>query len=85
MTVCIVEAVDWALYAEQISVKTKWNVIRGLLVGFLIEETADYIVLSPQLFSNDDGDDEVRCTLVVPRCCILKMNCVSVEQEADNE
>lgn len=85
MTICMVEAVDWALYAEQISAKTQWRVIRGLLVGFLIEETADHIVLSPQLFPNDDGDDEVRCTLVVPRCCILKMNCVPFEQGAIDE
>lgn len=80
----MVEAVDWAIFPEQIDTKSDWHVVRGLLVGFLIQDTVDYLVLAPQLFPDEGGAGEVRCTIVVPRQCIKKMTVQPMLLEAAN-
>jgi hypothetical protein len=66
-TIVSITAVDWAIYTEQMPVKSEFKMIRGDIVGFLVQEDDDKIVLAMQWFQ--DGD--IRPTLVVPKVCIL--------------
>lgn len=59
-------AVDWGMYGDQTSDKTEFKIVWANVVGFLVSEDEEKIVLAPQWF--DEGD--TRCTLVIPKVCI---------------
>jgi hypothetical protein len=63
-----VEAVDWAFQAAQVDISHDFDVTHGLVVGFLVKETDDFISLTQQLFDNDD----VRATMSIPKCTIKR-------------
>ena len=62
-----IQAVDWGMYAEQVSRDTDFQIIIGWVHGEVIKETADLIVIAHQVFEAGD----VRHVVVIPKVCIL--------------
>lgn len=73
--VVVLEAIDWGIYTNQVSAKHEFDIVRGMVVGFLVSEDNEKIVLAPQWFY--DGD--TRCTLVVPKCTITNRTDLELE------
>lgn len=67
MTVVWLRAVDWNSYlAEQLSIDTKWEVAWCEIVGFLVAEDDEKVVLAMQDFDNGD----CRGVVAIPKVCI---------------
>jgi hypothetical protein len=68
----MVYAVDWNQYEEQHkpSKDEPYRSAKSWIVGFLIEETEEHLVLAHTSF--DFGD--VRYALVIPKCSIIQRN-----------
>lgn len=73
MKIVKVIAEDWAQYADQVEVTFSFKVSLGEIVGFLIQEDKDKIVIAHQLFPREDVPDDVRFTTVIPRKMIKKL------------
>lgn len=65
--VVMVCAKDWTLYNEQKSIYDKFEISIGYLIGFLIQEDKEKIVLAANYFE----DGQVRETTVVPKEAII--------------
>jgi len=77
--VVMVYAVDWNQYAEQHSpIGGDYHAAKGWIVGFLIEETDDHLVIAHTSF--DPGD--VRYAVVIPKCTIIQRNAFELKAEA---
>lgn len=64
--VVVLEAVDWGSTSEQTPAYYQFEIVRGMLCGFLISENDEFIVITQQWF--DAGD--VRNTMSIPKCTI---------------
>lgn len=69
MPIVAVFAKDWAMHSEQAERKFDFDVICGWVVGLLVREDDDKIVITHEWFPSDD---HVRCTSVIPKLCILE-------------
>lgn len=75
-TIVALKAVDWGVYGEQVSAKHSFDIVRADIVGFLVSEDEEKIVLTPQWFQ----DDGTRYTLVIPKCTITSRFDVVVKE-----
>lgn len=64
--IIVIEAVDWAMYHDQVDGDTEFDVIKGVIAGILVKETDDYIAITQQKFTTG----QVRQTISVPKVCI---------------
>ena len=62
-----IRAVDWAMHYSQSESDENFDIIHGDIVGFLVSEDVEKIVLTQQWF--DSG--QVRQTIAVPKVCIV--------------
>lgn len=67
--IVMLNAVDWALHAEQTSVNYEYSCIHAKIYGEVVALDDESIAVAPQVFDNED----VRCTLVVPLVCIKEI------------
>jgi len=65
-TAVALRAIDWGIQAEQLSERTDFDLARGDLIGYLVSEDDEKIVVTMQWFHGAG----VRCTLAVPKVCI---------------
>lgn len=65
-TIVVLQAIDWGIMTDQVSSRTDFQLTRANLVGFLVSEDEEKIVIAPQWFT----DEGIRCTLVVPQVCV---------------
>jgi len=73
MNIVRVIAEDWAQYTSMTEIVFPFEVSVAEVVGFLVQEDNDKVVLSHQLFPRDDTTDDVRYTSVIPKKMIKKM------------
>lgn len=66
----MVTATDWAHYDQQVDTAYEFTPIVGQIVGFLIKETDDYVVLAHQRFAKED---DVRFTSVITKSSITEI------------
>jgi hypothetical protein len=66
-TIVHITAVDWAMHYPQSDSEETFDIIHAEIVGFLVSEDAEKIVLTQQWF--DSG--QVRQTIAVPKVCIV--------------
>lgn len=59
-------AFDWSLQSEQVGPDYKMKILRGAVVGWLVSEDAEHIVIAQQNFY----DDGLRNLLSIPLGCI---------------
>jgi hypothetical protein len=67
LTIVCIQAVDWAMHHGQVAHDSGFEVVRGWISGFLVEETDEHIALTQQWFNSGD----VRQTISIPKVCIL--------------
>ena len=67
--VVAVLAKDWALYGEEAEFDYEFDLITGWIVGLLISEDDEKIIITHQWFP---GDDRVRRTSVLPKGNIVE-------------
>jgi len=67
MQIIEVRWIDSTEYPEQVSAREDWEVSTMQTVGYVIEETDDYVVLAQELCGKD-----VRRVIVIPDVCILE-------------
>jgi hypothetical protein len=79
--VCVVEAVDWGIIAEQTHSTAAFDIVRGTICGFLVSENDELLVLTQQWF-NDGG---VRCTLAIPKCTIINRTDLELQAKEKGE
>lgn len=65
-----VRAVDWSHYDIQTDSTFNFEPMEGMIVGFLLKETPDYIVLAHQQFSKEN---QVRFTSVITKPSIVEV------------
>lgn len=65
--VVVIEAVDWGIMAAQAPSTHEFDIVRGMVCGFLVSENDELLVLTQQWFA----DGGVRCTLAIPKCTII--------------
>ncbi len=76
--VVVIHAVDWCYYESQAPASCGlFNPIEGVIVGILVEETEDKIVLAHQWFPEQD---EVRHVTSIPMGNIIEIHRVTVNQ-----
>ena len=63
-----IKAVDWGYHNEQVEPGYKMEMVVGSIVGILVEEDDEKVVLAFQVF--DDGG--MRNLLSIPKRCIIE-------------
>ena len=76
MILVAIQAVDWAMHSAQVSSTYDFDMIHGLLVGFLVQETDEYVAITQQWFSSG----EVRQTISIPKVCIQAQWRIDLEE-----
>lgn len=71
MKIAKVIAEDWALYDGTYELGYPFKVSIAEVVGFLIQEDDEKVVLSHQYFPRSDATDDVRRTTVIPKKMII--------------
>ena len=72
MKIIRVKAIDWTQYTGFVEVVDHFNLLEAQVVGFLVKEDDERIVLSHQWFERDGATDDVRYTTVIPKQMILE-------------
>jgi hypothetical protein len=75
--ICCVLATDWSFYETQASIDSDFTPIDALIVGFVIHEDDDTLVMSHQYFPDQA---EVRHTTVITKSSILQRYHFTVEE-----
>lgn len=86
MKIVKVTARDWAQYSEMVDVTYKFEPTVATVVGFIVQEDEDQLVLSHQLFPDKCrySEDRVRYTTVIPKEMIKDIE-VLKDDPNDNE
>ena len=69
-----VQAVDWALYAEQLSPEHEFSIVTGTIYGQVVAWAKGGIVIAPQVFESGD----VRYAITIPFVCIETIDILQV-------
>lgn len=67
--ICVVLATDWSFYEAQACIENDFAPIDAIIVGFIIYEDDEKIVLSHQYFPDQN---EVRHTTVITKSSIIE-------------
>jgi hypothetical protein len=65
-----IEATDWTIYSEQHSALTKFSPTGCIIIGNLLMESSDQVVVALETFTEGSDILTVRETLAIPRCCV---------------
>lgn len=69
MILTAVYAVDWSTYeGENIHPGTDFKLLKAHVVGFVVSENSEKVVLAQQVFA----DGSLREVVVIPKVCILQ-------------
>jgi len=71
MKIAKVIAQDWALYDGSYELGHPFKVTLGEVVGFLVQEDDEKVVLSHHYFPRSEATDDVRRTTVIPKGMII--------------
>lgn len=74
MKIVKVIAEDWAQYSNTVEIVYPFQVSKAMVVGFVIKENDEKIVLAHQLFPRDDSVDDVRYVTVIPKKMIIEIS-----------
>lgn len=72
MKVVRVKATDWTQYSNPTDISDDFLLLEANIVGFLVKEDKEKIVLSHQWFERHGSCDDVRYTTVIPKKMILE-------------
>lgn len=76
MILIAVYARDWGCYCEQIDANHEFTLIYGWVIGKLIREDDEKIIIAHHWFPNED---QLRHTTTVQKSCIIKRHEYAVE------
>lgn len=79
MTIVAVYAHDWGCYCEQVDADYKFDLIYGWIIGKLIMENDDMIVLAHHWF---DRENQVRHVTTVQKSCVIRRQDFEVDTNA---
>lgn len=79
--VCVL-ATDWCYYEQTRSIHDKFTPIDGYIVGFVLEEDEEKIVLAHQVFKENES---VRHVTVVTKTSIIEMARMRVQDPTVEE
>lgn len=82
MTVAVVMASDWCYYEQTKSIYDKFTPIDGYIVGFILEEDEEKIVLAHQVFKDNES---VRHVTVITKTSIIERFDMKIDDECDEE
>lgn len=71
-----IEAVDWGVCSEQVAAGYSMPIVRGGVIGIVVDEDDDRMVLAQQIF--DDGG--MRALLSIPKVCISRRLALQVKE-----
>lgn len=69
--IIIMLARDWNLYEKQHSLNEKFELSKGWLAGFLIEEKEDAYIVAAEYFPFKNYEDGVRYIQAIPKETVL--------------
>lgn len=72
MKIVRVKAIDWTQYSGVTDINDSFSLLGADVVGFLVKEDKEKIVLAHQWFQREEIADDVRYTTVIPKKMILK-------------
>ena len=72
MKIVRVKAIDWTQYSGLTDITEPFSLIKADVVGFLVKEDKEKIVLTHQWFERGECVDDVRYTTVIPKKMILE-------------
>lgn len=82
LEVYVVLATDWCYYEQTRSIHDEFTSIDGYIVGFLLEEDEEKIVLAHQVFKENKS---VRHVTVITKSSILEMYPMKIDAPEDDE
>lgn len=82
MEVAVVLASDWCYYEQSRSIYDKFTPIDGYIVGFVLEEDEEKIVLAHQVFKENES---VRHVTVITKTSIHEMYRMKIDDPDDGE
>lgn len=82
MEVAVVLASDWCYYEQTRSIYDKFTPIDGYIVGFVLEEDEEKIVLAHQVFKENES---VRHVTVITKTSIVEMFRMKIDDPDDGE
>lgn len=83
MKIVKVTAVDWTQYSELLDVNFKFELISAIVIGLVVHEDEEQIVVSHQLFPRSQSADDVRYTTVIPKKVIKEIEVLQDDAEDD--
>lgn len=82
LQVAVVFASDWCYYEQNKSIRDKFTPIDGYIVGFVLEEDDEKIVLAHQVFKENES---VRHVTVITKSSIHEMHFMKIDDKCDGE
>ncbi|MGD9381498.1 MAG: hypothetical protein PVI03_03560 [Candidatus Thorarchaeota archaeon] len=82
LEVWVVHATDWCYYEQSRGWNDKFTPIEGYLVGFIIEQDDEKIVLAHQVFKENES---VRHVTVVTKSSIISMLPMKLDDSKESE
>lgn len=82
LKVAVILASDWCYYEQTRSINDKFTPIDGLIVGFVLEEDNEKIVLAHQVFKENES---VRHVTVVTKTSIHEIFYMKIDDPSEAE
>ena len=80
MTVAVVMASDWCYYEQTKSIRDNFTAIDGFIVGFVLDEDDEKLVLAHQVFKENES---VRHVTVITKTSIIERYNMKIDDKCD--
>lgn len=80
MTVAVVMASDWCYYEQTKSIRDNFTAIDGFIVGFILDEDDEKLVLAHQVFKENES---VRHVTVITKSSIIERYNMKIDDKCD--
>ncbi len=82
LQVAVVMASDWCYYEQTRGIRDIFTPINGFIVGFVLEEDDEKIVLAHQVFKENDS---VRHVTVITKSSVIERYDMKIDDECDEQ